>query len=67
MNLNFSIFVIELFEAMEKHSRLKKFARFYIVPIVILFFFKNLLFNRLQSHFLFQNTYNAFMNISMKN
>ena len=31
MNLNFSIFVIELFEAMEKHSRLKKFARFYIV------------------------------------
>ena len=46
------IFVVELFETMEKHGRLKQFARFYIVPIVILFFFKNLLFNRLQSHFL---------------
>lgn len=27
----FCIFANELFEAMEKHSRLKKFARFYIV------------------------------------
>ena len=28
------IFVVELFETMEKHGRLKQFARFYIVPIV---------------------------------
>ena len=47
------IFVVELFETMEKYSKLKKLAHFYIVPIVILFFFKNLLFNRLQSYFLF--------------
>lgn len=26
-----SIFVIELFEAMEKHSRLKQSARFYVI------------------------------------
>ena len=31
MNLNFSIFVIELFEAMAKHSRLKQSARFYVI------------------------------------
>ena len=54
------IFVVELFETMEKHGRLKQFARFYIVPIVILFFFKNLLFNRLQSHFLFRSKHLTF-------
>ena len=67
MNWIFYIFSIKLFETMERRSRLKQFARFYIVPIVILFLFKSLLFNKLQSHFLLQNTYNAFMNISMKN
>lgn len=55
----FYIFANEFFEAMEKHSRLKKFARFYIVTHCYIFFFKNLLFNRLQSHFLLRRTHLA--------
>lgn len=50
------IFVVELFETMEKHSKLKKFARFYIVIHCYTLLLQNLLFNRLQSHFLLPKT-----------
>ena len=53
---------------METQGRLKNLARIYIsLPFVILFFFKNLLFNRLQSHFLFLWKHNALPRICQRN